>query len=494
MPEEAGPATQKRTFTTDVLTIAGGTFIAQVITVLASPLITRLFSPEAFGVYALFSSVVTILGGIACLRYDQAIMLPADTRDAVNLFFGSILNAFAISILLVPVFMVGGEYFTSLISAPGLLPYLLLVPLFIFINGFLLALNNWNSRNRRFKWLSASRISKSVMTAGGQVGGGLAGIVSGGGLIFASIAGQAIQALVLGVPALVKDRRQMAQSVSFRGISAVFSRYRHFLLFDTVSSLMAVISWQLPSLLLSAFFSTSVVGFYALAFGVLWLPMSLIGGSIGQVFYPRAAEAHRNGDLAPLAGNVFHVLLKISAVPLSILACTGQEVFGMVFGAAWTEAGLYAQLLSITIIFWFVSAPLGTIMSVVERLRLNLIFNLISIIVRGASLVAGGLTGDPLLAIALFSVSGVLVSAVTCGFFLKLAGVPLTRSLLEAARILAAIVPIAAVLLVSGYILPPVAVVVLAAAFLALYYLVLVRTDPLVRELIGQSGIPFFSR
>lgn len=135
-------------FATDVLKLVTGTTLAQVIAVLASPLITCLYGPEAFGFLALFASITSIIGVIACMRYEMAILLPQDDRTAANLLGLSLLCAAVVSGLTVLVLYVGGDVLLSLLQAPGLGPYLILVPPFVFISGVFLALNYWNLRTK----------------------------------------------------------------------------------------------------------------------------------------------------------------------------------------------------------------------------------------------------------------------------------------------------------------------------------------------------------
>ena len=76
----------KSHFSRDILTLVTGTTIAQIITILASPVITRLYGPEAFGLLAIFTSITSIISVIICLRYEPAIMLPKSDEEAANVF------------------------------------------------------------------------------------------------------------------------------------------------------------------------------------------------------------------------------------------------------------------------------------------------------------------------------------------------------------------------------------------------------------------------
>jgi O-antigen/teichoic acid export membrane protein len=123
------------------------------------------------------------------------------------------------------------------------------------------------------------------------LGAGYAGYATGGTMIGVSVGGQAIAATVLGGQAWWNDRRLFLQSIRWRGIWFGIKRFRKFPLIDIWGALLNNISWQLPVLLLAVFFSQTLVGFYALAFRLIHLPMSLIGASLGKVFFQRASES-----------------------------------------------------------------------------------------------------------------------------------------------------------------------------------------------------------
>ena len=69
-----------------------GTVLAQALGILAMPIITRLFAPDVFGLAAVFSSITAIIGVVACLRYEIAIMLPENHAEAVNILGVSLLS------------------------------------------------------------------------------------------------------------------------------------------------------------------------------------------------------------------------------------------------------------------------------------------------------------------------------------------------------------------------------------------------------------------
>ena len=153
----------------------------------------------------------------------------------------------------------------------------------------------------------------------------------------------------------------------------VFKRYSNFPKFDVWSALINQSSWQVPVLLLSSFFSTTIVGYYSLGMMMVTLPMSLIGGAIAQVFFQRAAMAQHEGSLAIIFEDAYSFLIKISLFPLLLLTFIGQYLFVMIFGPSWAEAGFYIQILSVWAVFFFISSPISSILSIAGKQKTGLI-------------------------------------------------------------------------------------------------------------------------
>ena len=89
----------KSEFSRNVLTLMTGTTIAQAIPIAISPILTRIYAPEDFGMFALYMSVASIISVIATGRYELAIMLPKKDEDAVNIVALSIIISFFVSFI-----------------------------------------------------------------------------------------------------------------------------------------------------------------------------------------------------------------------------------------------------------------------------------------------------------------------------------------------------------------------------------------------------------
>jgi lipopolysaccharide exporter len=477
-------------FSTDVLTLVSGTTVALIITTLASPIITRLYGPEAFGLVALFTSITGILGVIVCLRYELAIVLPKSDEEAANIFGLCMLLVVLVSIAIIPPLFIFQQPIVLFLNAPQLGQFFWLIPPTLMISGTFLALNYWNTRTKQFKRLSIARISSSVSSTGTQLGAGFLGYATGGVLIYANIFGQLISTSVLGLQIMRDHLSFFKQNISWKGMVEVFRRYSNFPKYDVWSALINTISWQVPVLLLSTFFSTTIVGYYSLGMMMVTLPMSLIGGSIAQVFFQRAAIAQHEGSLSLIFEDAYTFLIKISLFPLLLLTFIGQYLFVFIFGPSWGEAGYYIQILSVWAVFFFISSPISAILTITGKQKTGLILSSINLITRLVSIVIGGILGSATLSIVFFSLSGVLMYGSTGILFMRYAGVPVQKTLKIIGKNFLIFLPAGAIMVtakilnVNGTIQ-----IIIATILLLLYCGYLVKTDAKIRNILVQYRI-----
>jgi O-antigen/teichoic acid export membrane protein len=466
-------------FAGDALKLVSGTAFAQLLGIVASPILTRLYAPEVYGIMALFTSITSIIIVIASMRYELAIMLPETDEEAANLLGVSIGLAVLISLLTVLVIWWGREPLLRLFKAEQLRPYLWLVPLTVLLGGVFTALNYWNSRTRHFGRLSIARVFNSLTTTAIALGGGFAGHANVGTMMSAGIVGQAVTTSVLGWQIYRDGGRLFLHSIRWKEMIAGIRRFQRFPLFGIWSALLNTVSWQLPVLLLARYFSSTVVGYYALGFRILQIPMSVIGGAIAQAFFPRAAEARVQGALTALVDSMFVKLVMVGIFPILTLGIIGQDLYTLAFGAVWSEAGIYTQILSLWAFFWFISSPLSTLLSVLELQRFELAFNTMLLVARGVALSVGGEFRDARLAIFLFSAVGLVLYAYLCVALLTKSGVSVRRIAGIFGRSLLIFSPFGVILaFVVRESVAPWSIIVVAAILALGYYLGLYKLQP----------------
>src|SRR5690554_6729775 len=145
-------------FIRNVVTLMTGTTFAQALMILVAPILTRLYSPEDFGVFALYTSILGIIAVVACWRYELAIVLPEKDEDAANLLVLSICICFGMAVLTLILVALFRNPLASLFGVPKLAPWLWFMPLSLIATGLFQAFNYWSTRRRQFRRLAIRQI------------------------------------------------------------------------------------------------------------------------------------------------------------------------------------------------------------------------------------------------------------------------------------------------------------------------------------------------
>jgi len=354
-----------------VLTLTSGTVIGQAVSVIASPIATRLYSPFDMGTLASCLAISSIIGVAAAGRYDVAIVLPEEEEDATALVFLGGAIALCLGIVIIFVFLIGGDRLVHLLKLQN-------VPrVWHYSIGFIVMLTGWdhilhqlNIRQRTFTVLASTQVTQQVSANAVKIG---AGILKCGvnGLFVSAITGYVVRLSRL----LWKEKKRFLcyramPSYDRKRIKRVAARYKNFPLFGIWSGLLNSASTNIPVILFSSLFSAEVSGYYSLSNSVLHLPMSFIGTSVGNVFLERAARERDNpAELKRIVLELCKKLLLIGSVSMSFVTFYGDVLFPFVFGSQWKEAGVYAQWISIWIVFQLAVSPLSPIYSILEKQR-----------------------------------------------------------------------------------------------------------------------------
>jgi len=393
----------KSKFGRNVLILAGGTAMAQVVNVAVSPLLTRIYSPEDFGTWAVFCSIVSILLVLVSLRYEFAIPLPKRIDMAASLLVLSLGIVFGFCLVAaVGVWCLGG-FFVKHFNISSLGPYLWLVPLGLFGAGVLQVLNYWAVRDNDFGLISRTRVNRSLWQAVTHL---LLGLLKEGplGLLFGYVVGQASGGEVL-LLAIWKKYREYIKKVSFKSVRRAAVRYRRFPLLSSGASLLNILSSQASTLLLTIFYGPQMVGQLALVDKVVGAPMALVGSAIAQVYMGEASLVIKNGgNLHQLFTRTVHKLFVFGSLPIVLLGLSGPLIFPLVFGGRWREAGYYALILAPVFVAQFVISPVSQSANVKERQELQLFGDVVRLtLVVGGILVAHVFKWSQIAAVAVYS-------------------------------------------------------------------------------------------
>ena len=376
-------------FGRNVLTLFTGSALAQAIPIVIAPILTRIYTPEEFGVFTLYMAIASIFGVIATGRYELAVMLPRKEGDSANITVLAILIALLISAIILLLVFSFNSAIVQLIGNVQIGPWLYLLPVSILFIGIHQALNYWNNRKKAFRQLALNRIIHSGGTAVGQVTLGYKSVFMGGGLIIGSLFGQLLSILTL---AKMNWKDVAVHRIEIKTDSMVANAkiYKNFPLKDSWGALVNTAATHMPIFFITKIFGSALTGAFGLTFKVLYIPMALISGSISQVVYQKIVAIHNSQPelLFRFILKLFVVLLALSIPFVTIVAMFGYEIFIFVFGSNWTAAANFAIPLSFVVAVRFAVSPLSTVLSLNHNIGRGVCWKILYFFTLGTTLIA----------------------------------------------------------------------------------------------------------
>ncbi|GHA22931.1 lipopolysaccharide biosynthesis protein [Oceanisphaera arctica] len=393
-----------------VLVVISGTAGAQAISMVFIPFITRIYGPEVYGILGAFIALTGVLTTLAALAYPVAIVLPKSDRTATALVKLSLLISATISLAVLGVLWLAGEWLMPKLGASNLIEFMFFIPLVMFLTACQDVAQQWLIRKKDFKNIANISIACSFINNGSKALVGmfspLAGILIGAHALaigirmaFTGYIGKKIASIPNG-----EDQDNIS-------LKRVACEYRDFPLYRAPQVVLNAASQSLPVLMLAAFFGPAHAGYYALTRTALGLPATLLGSSVQSVFYPHLNEAvlAKNKTL-PLLIKSTVALASIGLWPFLIVIMFGPFLFEFVFGQEWQQAGQYAQWMSIWLFFFLISRPVISSIPVFRMQRWFLAYEVFSSFLRVVSIYYGFIySTDALVSIAVYSVVSSLI-------------------------------------------------------------------------------------
>ena len=363
-----------RPFLRNVLKLLSGRVIAQLIALLCAPILTRLYTPEDFGILGLIAAISSFLALFATFRFDLALVLPRENLNAWKLFCLACMTSLLVSTLLFFLLLLLGEKIEFFNRLNFYEQTFIWIPSFVLSLSLLSLAQHWAIRCKSFGIMSKASIASSLFSNICKISAGLFGF-GALGLIFGTFLQQITQTLVLGFR-LVKTI-PLTEKKS-EGYFDLAKRYRSFPLWRMPQDIMSSIAYNLPNFLLVTYYNANIVGFYLLAYRVAQAPTSFIKEGFQKVFYQKATELHNRGECFYYnVRNTTFVLVLICLPFLIFLILFGENLFVRVFGKEWLTAGTYSKYLGILVSGFVANTPSVVALTVLEKNRELLTYELI---------------------------------------------------------------------------------------------------------------------
>lgn len=387
--------------------LASGAIMGQGLVVLSSPFLTRLFTPEEFGLFAVFSALVGIAGAAAGLRYDYAVPLATKDEDAAAIAAVVVLASAGLAALAAGLVWLAGGWFAERLDAASLAQWLWLLPPAILVWGGGSALSYWSVRRHTYGVNAINRTLQLGAQTAGQLGTGLAGL-GAPGLIIGYLLGY-LTRLGHYLALLPGADRRLLLAWRWPRMRAVAREHWRYPAFSLPSSLMAQVAQLGPAIIVAALFGPAMAGFYALAQRVVGLPIRMLSEAASQVFLGELRGRDRPAlrRLFLRTVTLFGSLGIAGMLPLLLFA---PPLFERVFGDGWAEAGSLVQLLAPLYIARFIDLPISQLFNALNHQRLSLLLTALRVAALAGSFFIGfTFSLSALATVLLFSVMSTLV-------------------------------------------------------------------------------------
>lgn len=388
----------------NVAIVATGTAGAQTITMAFAPFITRLYGPEAFGLLGTFIAILSVMTPIAALTYPIAIVLPKSDADAKGIAKLSVILAFLIALIASVILMLAGDWIAGKFGMQAIAGFMLLIPVAMLFSAFQQIMTQWLIRKEQFQITARVMIMQSLMINSSKIGVGWFHPI-GAVLIIITTVSYGLHALMLWAGIRSKPDAQPNQGMSTGTVRQLAKRHKDFPLYRAPQVALNSLTQGLPVFVLAGFFGPAAAGFFTLTKSVLEAPASLVGQSVGNVFYPKATELQAMPtELKRVLFKATFFLILLGLLVFSPILIAGPWLFSIVFGVKWEVAGELGRWVAIWMIFSLAARPVINTIPVLSLQRFFLFFEVCFLPLKILSLVSGVLLDNVVISIALYSV------------------------------------------------------------------------------------------
>lgn len=349
-------------------TLTVGTAAAQGIMFLGVFFLSRLYSPEEFGLYAVVLGSVSIISAVSSLRYEMTILLPKQekaSRLALQLAFmmAGIINLIGLVVVLILVI-------SGLVDM-----YWITVPVAAFLVSVINVGAFLQNRNQAYGRIVGVQIVRAFMFVFTGILLAWLGVAENG-LVGAMLISYFVPAIFV----LLVDFREFHafnRNFGWRHLLVWGKKHNKFFYYSTPAVLISSLASQAPVLLLTVFMGAAFAGYYSMVHRIVMAPVVLISASVNKVYMQSVTSKLAAGKrIYPFTKS----LIKRFIVPGIILSLVMALLFYFdalqkLLGEKWVEIDTYALVMVPAFLLGFIARSISGF-DVLGRNELGLVYQL----------------------------------------------------------------------------------------------------------------------
>jgi len=376
--------------------------LMQVLSLLSVPILTRIYGPEHYGLFALYVILSGYVTQCAILRFDVAIDIPKEDVDARALLHLCLVLVLGMAILSTAVTLLFGKQVGRLMGQEQLADLLMFLPLSVMLGSYGALVGVWFARQRDFQTPSNIRLLTALADIGAKVGLGASGALKLG-QVLGSLSSVSAMVLLSHMSAR-KQQFRLFHGFSVRRALLMGWKYRRFPLMNFPATLLEMTAFAIPALMIGVYFGPSAVGLYFVADRLTQAPSVAIASAIRPVFKRHVAlRMHAEGTSRPLVFKTLVLTGGIGAMTLLGLFVVTPLLFDFIFEAKWHDAVWMVQVLAFARAMDIVVNPVTPVLVVRQNHKINLAIQFLLVVGTAAAFALGGGMNNLQLAITGYS-------------------------------------------------------------------------------------------
>lgn len=349
-----------------------GTALGQLIIFLSSPILTRFYGPEDFGVLSLYTSILSFLLVLCSLRYEMAIPIAKDEKEAIHIVIISIFLLIIFSIFMTLVIFIIDMFNSNLLRIFHFSKIYYIFPVSLFFIGLYQIFLNWHIRNSHFNLITRTKLSQSITLTVSTI---IMGIfkLKFNGLILGDTIGKSSGSLLM-IRRFIKQVSfdNLKQTIKKNYLLDTLKKYKNYPLINTWSSLLNVAGIYLSPALFTILFDSTTGGYFSFGHKIVGAPILLIGQSVSQVYM---SVFSKKGHPLHIFKKIVLILSIIGTIVATVLFFFGEDLFSIIFGYNWKTSGTYVSILSFMYLFYIIAFPVSQTLNLLGKQFTQLIWD-----------------------------------------------------------------------------------------------------------------------
>ncbi|NOU59223.1 oligosaccharide flippase family protein [Marinifilum caeruleilacunae] len=328
----------------NTLKLSSSSVVLMLIPFIVTPILSRLYTPEDYGVWGIFSSVLYIVNSFIFLSYENTIVKSSDDKELPILIVLCFIISLSITCLVTFVFVsgktIGIPFFVNFHSVPLLATMLLITATYNIFNSIA-------NRNKRYGAMSVSNIINGSSQAAIRVFLGKFPIISFG-LIVGNIISQLIATIYFIFPLRGFFKSYSTSRIKVASIKDLATKYKKFPLYEAPARFIEFAVLNLTIIILSNYFGKDEIGHFSMVIQFILLPINVFGSAMGSVYYRELSENFKDPvAITSITQKVAKITFLISLLPILFLTFGGDKLLVFILGDKWIQAGSMALIMSV---------------------------------------------------------------------------------------------------------------------------------------------------